>query len=138
MPKPLKDSRYGVYKGTITNGFVSRGNYVCGDYIGVFTWDQLIANIVPDLRQYRLETSDYPVLITSWRLKAGDPPKSLPENVPSQKLNVKAAGGLRDLKEMIGMPLKRKKVASSEIREAVVDSTERAVKVVGQRLLEQK
>lgn len=139
MPKPLKDSRIGVYKCTIANGFVSKvkGGYIRGDYIGVFTWDDLISRIIPDLRQYRLEISQYPVLITSWRLQQGAPSKPMPMPAPHQKLNGKSAGGLRNLKRMLGMPVRCKKDPRTETWEAVVDSTGRAVKVVGQRLIEQ-
>ncbi len=104
MPKPLKDSRIGVYKCTIVNGFVSKGDYIRGDYIGVFTWDDLVSRIIPDLRQNRLKGSEYPVLITSWRLQEGDLSKPLPMTVPRNRLTVKAAGGLRNLKRMVGIP----------------------------------
>jgi hypothetical protein len=135
MPKPPKDSRIGVYKCTIVNGFVSKGDYIRGDYIGVFTWDDLVYRIIPDLRQYRLRGSEYPVLITSWRLREGDPPKPIPIPAPHQKLNVKSVG-VRDLKRMFGLPVRRKKDPRSETWEAVVYATGRAVKVVGQKLVD--
>jgi len=137
VPKPLKDSRIGVYKRTIANGFVNKGEYIRGDYIGVFTWNDLIARIIPDLKQNRLKPSDYPVLITSWQLKPGNPSKPMPMPAPRNKLTVKAAGGKRNLKKMLGMPVGRKKDPRTEIWEAVVDSTDRAFKVVGQRIIEQ-
>jgi len=138
MPKTLKGSRIGIYKCTIANGFVSKDKpgYLRGEYIGVFTWDDLVSRIIPDLRKYRLKASDYPVLITSWRLRAGALPKSLPMNVAPQKFTVKAMGGLRNLKKMLGMPVRRKKDPLSETWEAVVDSSDRAFKVVGQRIIE--
>ncbi len=137
MPKPLKNSRIGVYKCTMVNGFVSRGEYIRGNYIGVFTWDDLVSRIIPDLRQNRLKGSEYPVLITSWRLQEGNLSKPLPMTVPRNRLTVKAAGGLRNLKRMVGMPVRRKKDPRTETWEAVVDGTGRAIKVVGQRLIEQ-
>ncbi len=137
MPKPLKDSRIGVYKCTIVNGLVSKGEYIRGYYIGVFKWDQLISNIIPDLKQYRLEVSQYPVLITLYRLQHGDHPKPLSIIVPSQKLTVKSAGGVRNAKRMLGMPVSRKKDPRTETWEAVVYDTGRVIKVVGQRLIEQ-
>lgn len=121
----------------MVNGFVSKGEYIRGDYIGIFTWDDLISRIIPDLRQYRLEISQYPVLIASWRLQQGDPPKPMPMPVLQQKLTVKSAGGVREAKRIIGMPIRRKKDPHTEIWVAVVDSTGRAFKVVGQRIIEQ-
>lgn len=139
MSRPLKNSRIGVYKCSIVNGFVSKvkGGRIRGDYIGVFTWDDLISRIIPDLRQNRLKGSEYPVLVTSWRLQKGDPSKPLPITVPRNRLTVKAAGGLRNFKRMVGMPVRRKKDPRTETWEAVVYDTGRAIKVVGQRLVEQ-
>ena len=139
MPKPLRDSKYGVYKCTVVDGFVSKvkGGYIRGDHIGVFTWDQLIDNIIPDfIQNRRLEISQYPVLITSWRLKQGDPPKPIPMPETPHKLTLKSAGGKRKAKRMLGLPLKRKKAPGSETWQAVVYSDGRAVKVIGQRLAE--
>ncbi len=136
MPKPRKNSRIGVYKCTIVNGFVSKGEYIRGDYIGVFTWDDLISRIIPDLRQYRLEISQYPVLITSWRLQQGDPSKPMPMPAPHQKLNGKSAGGLRNLKRMLGLPIRRKKNPGTETWEAVVYDTGQAIKVIGNKLVD--
>ena len=134
MPKPLKNSRIGVYKCTVVNGFVSKGEYIRGNYIGVFTWDDLISRIIPDLRQYRLEISQYPVLITSWRLQQGDPSKSMPD--PSQKLTAKSAGGVRNMKKMLGWPIRRKKDPRTESWEAVVYDTGQAIKVIGKKLVD--
>ena len=139
MPKPLKDSRIGIYKCSIVNGFVSKvkGGYVRGDYIGVFTWDDLVSRIIPDLRQNRLKGSEYPILITSWRLQEGDPSKPLPMPVPSQKLTVKSAGGVRGLKRILGLPVRRKKNPRTETWEAVVYDTGQAIKVIGKKLVDQ-
>ena len=137
MPKPLKNSRIGVYKCTIVNGLVSKGDPIRYDYIGVFTWDGLVSRIIPDLiRQNRLKGSEYPILITSWRLQEGDPSKPLPMPVPPQKLTVKSAGGVRNLKRIVGLPVRRKKNPRTETWEAVVDDTGRAIKVIGQKLVD--
>lgn len=130
MSEPLKNSRIGVYSCTVTNGLVTKGKYIRGDYIGVFTWDDLISRIIPDLRQYRLEVSQYPVLITSWQLQVVDRPKPARTPVGQHKLT---STGLRDLKAMLDMPV-RKKNPRTETWEAVVDSTGRAFKVIDQRI----
>jgi len=137
MPRLLKNSRIGVYECSIANGCVTKGRYICGYYIGMFTWDHFISEIIPDLRQYRLTGSEYPILITSWRLQEGDPSKPIPMPVLPQKLTIKSAGGLRNSKKMLGLPVRRKKNPSTETWEAVVDHTGRVIKVVGQRLADQ-
>lgn len=137
MSKPLKDSRIGVYQCTIVNGLVSKGEYIRGYYIGVFTWDQLISNIIPDLKQYRLKGFEYPILITSWMLQEGAPTEPLPRLVPSRKLTLKSAGGVRAMKKILGLPVSRKKNPRTETWEAVVYDTSHAVKVIGKKLVEQ-
>ncbi len=134
MPKPLKNSRIGVYECTITNGAVSKGKPIRYDYKGVFTWDDLISNIIPDLRQNcRLEISQYPVLITFWRLQKGNPPK--PKS-GAQATKTNGSLTLYALRRQFGIPLRRTKDPQSETWEAVVYDTGRAIKVIGQKLVD--
>ncbi len=134
MPRPLKDSRIGIYECTITNGLVSKDKPIRYDYKGVFTWDDLISNIIPDLRQNRrLQISQYPVLITSWRLQKGDLSKPKPG---AQTTKTNGSLTVYALRRQVGIPLKRKKDPRSETWEAVVYETGRAVKIRGHKLMD--
>lgn len=135
MPRPLRDSRIGVYECNIVDRSIIKGSYICGDYIGVFTWDYLISAVIPDLRQKKTARwpFQYPVLIASWRLQQGDPAKPLPIPVSHGKLNISRVG-LAKAKRMVGLPVRRKKNPRTETWEAVVDESGCAIRVVGRRL----
>jgi hypothetical protein len=135
MPKKLRNSRYGVYECDITEGLITKGRYITGDYIGVFTWDDLITEIIPDIREAKQAgwVFEYPVLVASWRLQTSGPPNPLSTPVGEGKLTISRAG-LQNVKRMLGLPLRRHKDPRTETWEAVVDASDRAIKVVGRQV----
>ena len=136
MHKALRDSRIGVYESEIADdGSVWKGNYVCGNYIGVFNRDYLLSEIIPDLRQKKQAgwPFNYPLLIATWSLQQGDPPKPLPMPGSSAKLNMRRTGVL-NVRRMLGLPIRRKKNPRTEIWQAVVDESGRARRVTAGRI----
>lgn len=118
MAQPLKNSRIGVYECGMAGGLVTKGRYLWGDYVGVFSWDALISRIVPDLKgNSRLRDAQFPVLITSWQLRGHD-----------------ASKGVLGISRRISPQPRRKKIQGTERWEAVIDSSWRVTKVEGRRL----
>jgi hypothetical protein len=122
MPKPLKNSRFGVYECSIAGGLVTKGNYRYGNYGGVINWDEFIYKIIPDIKQNdRLRDCQFPVLITSWTLRGSDPSR----------------GPLGISRRSFPQP-PRRKIPETELWEAVIeviDHSWRVTKVAGQRLV---
>jgi hypothetical protein len=119
MSQPLQNSRIGIYECTVVDSCVSKGRYIRGDYIGVFTWESLVSKIVPDIiENNRLKGSRYPILITSWQLGGGDPSK----------------GSLGISRRGFPQP-RRKRIPKTEHWEAVIDHSGLATRVEGRRLV---
>ena len=120
MPEPLRNSRIGLYECSIDEGKVAKGRYIRGDYVGVFTWADLISKIIPDLEQNdRIRGFTYPILVISWRLRGDDPSK----------------GSLGISRRSNPQP-RRRKIPRTERWEAVIDDSGLATRVVGQKLVD--
>lgn len=123
MPGQPPDTRVGVYECEVAGKGITKGKWVCG-YYGLFSPDRLRNEIIPDLKQKKESgwPFSYPLLVVSYSLGRGDPPKPLPLPVSAKKLSVTAAGGLIRMRRMVGIPIRRKKVQTSECQEALVDA----------------
>jgi len=135
MPKEHhKSVRIGIYQCHLQGSLISKGKWITG-YYGLFRDDILNSKIIPELQDAKRAGRDFkfPVLIVSYYLDKGDPPKPLPK--PSGKLTVKSVGGLNRLRRMIGVPVRRKKIPHTEIWQAVVDRDGQAFKVQGHKLI---
>ena len=125
MPKPLKNSRIGIYECGIAGGVVTERDKhsIYGAYIGASTWAEFKSEIIPDLKKYnRLRDSEFPVLITSWRLRGSDPSK----------------GPLGITRRSFPQP-PRRKIPETEQWEAVIeviDDSWRVTRVEGRRLVD--
>jgi hypothetical protein len=134
-----KSARVGVYECRLDGSFISKGKWVKG-YYGLLPLAELLganplhARIIGDLKdaKRRGEDFEFPVLVVSYHLGSGDPPKPLPR--PPGKLTVKSAGGLIRLRRMMGIPVRRKKIVKTETWEAVIDAEGRVLEVEDCRL----
>ena len=118
--QPTAD-RIAVYECHVSGQAIWKGKWISG-YYGLFDLDRLKTEIIPHLKR-RKEAGlrfDYPLLVVSYSLGQGDPPKPLPMSVAPKKLNIKAAGGLIAVRRMMGIPIRRKKRANSECWEALI------------------
>ena len=119
MPRPLRNSRLGYYECSISDGVVTKGKYIRGDYVGVFNWDALVSEIIPDLRwNNRLMASEYPILVVSWQLRGSDPSRGT--------LGISRASFPRP---------RRYKIKATERWEAVIDHLNQAMRVEGERVV---
>ena len=128
-----KSARIGVYQCRLDGNFISKGKWVTG-YYGLFREDILHSKVIPDLQDAKRVgwDFDFPVLVVSYSLGKGDPPKPLPR--PPGKLTVKSAGGVNRLRRMVGVPVRRKKIPKTETWEAVIDAKGQISKVQGHKL----
>lgn len=133
MPKQPKTARIGVYECNLHGNSVSKVKWVKG-YYELYHHELLESMIIPDLRDAKRAgwDFDFPVLVVSYLLGPGDPPKPLPR--PQSPLTVKSAGGLTNLRRMVGIPIRRKKIAKTEAWEAVIDDHGQVFEVEGIKL----
>lgn len=123
MVKNQSIHRIGIYECEIRDdGVVRKGRSTEIYSYGLYSREFIKSTILPKLREAKNAgyDFDFPVLVTSWILGKGDPPKPLPR--PEGPLFVSKVGGLRKLKRMVGIPTQRKKMARSEKWEAVIDA----------------
>lgn len=128
-----KSARIGIYECLLDGSLVIKGKRV-KDHYGLFYEDILYSKVIPDLQYAKSAGRDFefPVLVVSYYLGGGDPPKPLPK--PSGTLTVKSAGGLNQLRRMMGVPVRRKKIPATETWQVVVDDRGQVFKVQGNRI----
>mgnify|MGYP001564993607 CR=1 FL=1 len=126
----LKSVRMGIYECTINGASVSKGKYIAS-YYELFRPDLVGSIILPDLKNKKRAGLDFgfPVLVVSYYLGPGDPPKPYTGPVPQGSLSIKAAGSLTNLRKILGIPTRRKKIQKTECWEAVIDERGRVFEV---------
>jgi hypothetical protein len=118
MPKSLLDHRIGVYEcQKDSSGAVTKGKPV-NSYYAYYRREQLDRLVIPDLERLRDKFS-FPVLVTSWRLEEGVPSELISR--PTGKLSITSAGGLRNAKKALGIPIRRRKASKTEKWEVLID-----------------
>ncbi|MFH0768848.1 MAG: hypothetical protein V1932_04705 [Chloroflexota bacterium] len=125
--------RIGLYECHVSGDIVSRGKSLKKYYYGLFHRDLIDSMILPDLRDMKRtgHSFNFPVLVMTWRLGRGDPPKPLTR--PSGTLTVERAGGLRKLRRMVGIPTQRKGIQQTKNYEAIIDDQGHVYEVDRQR-----
>jgi hypothetical protein len=138
MAKTQSTYRIGLYECQISSGIAVKGKSVKKYYYGPLSRGFIDSIIIRDLRDMKHAGHDFefPILVSTWRLGEGDPPKPLPR--PSGKLTIKRAGGLRRAKRMIGIPTQRKKILRTEVSKVVIDSQYNVLSVEGNRIYTSK
>lgn len=139
MPKNLKSARISIYECNISGNSISKGKWVKG-YYGLLPLVQLLGDsplesaIIKDLESAKSICNgfDFPVLVVSHYLGSGDLSKPLPR--PPGSLTIKSVGGLINLKRIVGIPIRRKKIPKTERWEALIDRERRVIKLEGHRL----
>jgi hypothetical protein len=136
----FKSARTTIYECSINENLILKGKWIKG-YYGILPLVQLLGDnplesaIINDLKDKKITDNDfdYPVLVISYYLGSGNPPKPLLK--PQGALTIKSAGGLIRLKRMVSIPVRRKKIPKTEKWQAVIDKEGNVIKIEGNKLI---